>query len=228
MTDATDKTKSLLTLTAVVASRVQIDRIRLCNAGQPLNLPPPGTPLRIEFGFNGEATADHESNRIAVRAFFMVRANTARMGSTPHHSLSKWKPNSSRLHNQFFRGDYRRGIGRLWQDERHLQCMAVLAAVRSDNDRQHGVSWLTLPVLTGETIRRTMKSKNRRQDNRGHFARAVPGLNRAHAVGQRSHRLRRSGRPVACCNSPGQAVAGSSALLTFRAFALGTGPTNER
>ena len=70
-------TKSLLTLTAVVASRVRINGIRLRCCRATADLPSPGTPLRIEFGFNGETTADRESNKIAVRAFLMVRANTA-------------------------------------------------------------------------------------------------------------------------------------------------------
>ena len=77
MPDAADKTKSLLTLTAVVASRVRINRIRLRCCRATADLPSPGTPLRIEFGFNGETTADHESNKIGVRAFLMVRANSA-------------------------------------------------------------------------------------------------------------------------------------------------------
>ena len=83
MPDATDKGRSLLALTAVVASRVQIQGIRLSRSLASSALPAPGTSLRIDFGFNGEATADRESNRIAVRASLRVRANVAEGADSP-------------------------------------------------------------------------------------------------------------------------------------------------
>jgi len=77
MPDTSDQIKSLLALAAVVSPRVQIVGIRLAHSNTSSAPPPPETPLRIEHGLNGEAEANRDSNQIAVRVSFMVRANAA-------------------------------------------------------------------------------------------------------------------------------------------------------
>ena len=159
MPDAADKTKSLLTLTAVVASRVRINGIRLRCCRATADLPSPGTPLRIEFGFNGETTADRESNKIAVRAFLMVRANTADGSESRSlafqleaeflldYAINSFDGITEEELDAFGKMN---GIYNVWPYWRqYVQTTTV----------SMGFPALTLPVLTGETILRTYEEQ---------------------------------------------------------------------
>jgi hypothetical protein len=177
MLNTADKSKSLLALTAVVASRVQIEGIRLAGCKTTSAPPVPGTPLRAFFGFQVETSADRGAGRIAVSAFFTVGAEAADGSGSPlvreflslHGAPragatggSDW-PSLPFLTGVEFHLSYRIDSFEGISDD-HLDAFGKMNGIYNawpylreyvqSMTTRVGLPALTLPVLTGEAIQR--------------------------------------------------------------------------
>jgi preprotein translocase subunit SecB len=157
MPDTTDMGKSLLVLAATVSPRVQIEGVRLSRCRATSTLPKPETSLQIEFGFDGEATADREDNRIAVVASLMVRAGTPEGVEPPAFKIEAqfildYKINSfdGISEEELIAFGKVNGVFNVWPYCReYIQSMTT----------RMGYQALALPVLTGEAIQRIYAAK---------------------------------------------------------------------
>lgn len=74
MANTSEKQPSLLALTGLIASRVQIKQIRLLNARINFNTSEVLEGLAVKFGFDSEATSNENEKTISVRSKFQTFA----------------------------------------------------------------------------------------------------------------------------------------------------------
>jgi preprotein translocase subunit SecB len=157
MENATDQGRSLLMLASIMAPRVQVEGIRLSHCRAMSTQPAPEGALQIEYGFNGEAKADREHNRIAVVASLMVCANRTEGSEVPvlrleadfhlEYKIDSFDGISDEAMDAFGKIN---GIYNAWPYCReYVQSMVG----------RMGFPALVLPVLTGQAIQQMYELK---------------------------------------------------------------------